>query len=332
MAGVTKLTQLNLGKETVSGTDAAATVKWLGPYSFVDKGDPVFNQENIGRMWTRNRSHIPMTGVDITIESTEASYELLPILFNLAFGEATEQADNTSWYSQWTMPTTAVQTPTTATIEYGDNSSVAANSIKQSTYCYIKDITLTGAGRGAVMVSANLGGRGVSTESAFTSISPFTVETINFGGGSLTIDDTAVYTTAKTVTLMGYTITFNPGWMEIPSIERKDYTSLKQVNPSISGQLRFEHNATAIDAVAQKEAETIQYIQIQHLGTAITGTSHENKKLRMQLPVRYTKVSSLESDNGNNVVTVDFITVDDLSANPGTVLIAHDNADVWAGA
>jgi hypothetical protein len=305
MSGIKMLQKVQLGKETVMGTAVAATAIWRGMGAIEDQHEQTFVEETIGIIGGADRAYSAKKLAKISLDNIEATFEQIAYLFEMGIkAVATGAADGvgTSKIYAYTLPTTAVNTINTYTIEAGDN-----QQAEEVEYCYAENIKISGKAGEAVKVSADIYGRQV-TKTTFTgALAAPTVEEILTSKGKLYID--AVSGTAGTTqisnSLLEFTINIKTGWIQKYTIDGNLYfTFIQQVGPEITVDLTFEHDASS---VAQKDAwiaGTPKLLCLTFEGSAVAtpGTAYTYKTLKIVLAGKWDKFDALGDQDGNDIV------------------------------
>ena len=81
--GIKALRRIQLGAESVAGTQVAATTLWRGTGTIQDNLEQVFPEEDIGILPGVDRSYIPKVEAMLSLSQTEATFQQLPYLFEL---------------------------------------------------------------------------------------------------------------------------------------------------------------------------------------------------------------------------------------------------------
>jgi hypothetical protein len=149
--GIRKLRKIAFGIESSAGTAVVASKIWRGTGSMKDNRVVTRPPEDVGYLVGLNRAYIPMTGGELTLDPTPATFEQFQTLLETGVKTVTPAADGggTGYISTYPFPTTAALTTKTRTVESGDN-----QEMDVSTYAFTKEITLSGSGKEAVMMSA----------------------------------------------------------------------------------------------------------------------------------------------------------------------------------
>jgi hypothetical protein len=187
MAGVTKLSKVQLGLETSKGSAVDATALWLGPALLKDNREAVFPDENIGYLGQVDRSYIPSADSEVTFQEIEANYEQIGYPFaagvaDVVTGAANGGTSNALKYA-YTLATTAAPTTKAYTIEGGDN-----QQEYEATYGFCEEITLKGAPKEAVKIGSKWRARSMGKGTFTSGISVPTVEQILFQNGKIYLD------------------------------------------------------------------------------------------------------------------------------------------------
>jgi len=305
MPGVKSLRKIQMGVESTSGTEVNATVIWRGIGGGADRREVVFPAEDVGVLMGLDRSYTPKHLAEIEFESTEATYEQLPYILEAGVEAetATQDGAGSDYIYVYNFPNASQNTINTYTLEWGDD-----QQEYQSTYCFVKDFSLSGAAGEALMVSANWVGRAAATGTYTGSLAPVAVEEILFQKGELYIDDTGTFpaTTKKSSTFVSMELAVTTGHQEYFSGDGQLYfTATKQVQPEVLLTVTFEHDGTATAEYAKFQSGTTRNIRIEFTGSAVgtPGTTYSTKQFFIDLIGRWESFDKLDENDGNDVVT-----------------------------
>lgn len=304
MAGSRALRKLQLGKETVKGTPVAATTIWRGMGVIKDNREIVFPQEDVGILGGTDRKYIARYWSELSMPAVEATFEQLPYLFEAGVIAETPAADGggSDYIYEYTAPITAQNTHRTYTIEGGDD-----QQAEEFDYAFVKKISLSGAGQGALMMSADWMGR-EATNTTFTgALSIPTVEEVLVNNASFFIDAVGgtLGATAKSGLIhevsMDYTTGLEAFWAVDAS---KDFNLTKFTTDEILFKLIYEHNANAVTEKAIYRAGTTQQFRLKFEGTdvATPGTTYSKKTMLLDFAGVYEDWGILDERNGNDVI------------------------------
>lgn len=304
MAGIRKLRYIQLGQESVKGTEVNATTIWRGTGTIQDDIAPVFAEEDVGVKIPYGRTYIPKYGATLALDETPATYEQLLHLLEMGIETVSATQDGTGPYV-YTYPF-ATLTDTadvkTRTVEGGDNTQE-----EQFYYGFCPEFTLSGVPGEALMMSGTIRGRQVATGTKTAALTPPSVEEILFSKGVLSIDAaTAAFgTTAVTNTLMGATLTVTTGWMEQYTGDGQLYfTFLKNIGADVTLEVTFEHDATAVTEIAAWRAQTQRNLRLKFTGSTIAGGSDfAGKALVIDITGKWETFAKIDERDGNDIVT-----------------------------
>jgi hypothetical protein len=305
MAGVRALRKLQLGKETTKGTAVAADFIWRGMGVIKDQHEIIFPQEDVGILGGTDRSYVARYWGELSMPEVEATFEQLPHLFEA--GVATEVAtrDGTAgsgYIYNYKAPVTSQNTTSTYTIEGGDD-----QQAEEFDYCFVKSITLSGEGQGALMMAAEWFGREVTNTTFTAALAPVTVEEILVNNGYLYIDSTggSIGGTTVSSTLFGVNLSWTTGLQEYWAVDGSlDFSLTKQTGDEIVLNLIYEHNASAVLEKAQYRDNSTRLVRLKFEGSSFTtaGTTYSKKTLIVDLAGVYEDWGTLDERDGNDVV------------------------------
>ena len=311
MAGIKALRKLQFGAEasTDPGTDVAATTVMRMSGTIRDTRQTVFVEEEVGYLPGLDRTYVPILGGELTMTGP-ATFEQLPYVLEAGVMLATPSATDggSANIYEYTMPTTAVKTPRTYTIEGGDN--IAA---EQMVYSFVSQFQLSGNAGEAWQVSATWAARQVST-CAFTTLASSdvpTVEEMLVSKSKLYLDVStdAPGTTQVSQTLLSATINVTTGFTAVNTADGQLYFSfVKQAMPEVTVQVTFEHNASAQAEKDYWRAQTPRNLRLLCTGNALTsaGSVYSLKTFIFDLAGKWESFDAISDQNGNDIVTGTF--------------------------
>jgi hypothetical protein len=297
--GIKACRRLQMGKETTPGTAVAATTYWRGMGTIQDNLLTVFPNEDIGILPGVDRSYIPKYEALLSLESTPATFEQLPYLFEMGIASATPTTDaNSEGVWDYSFPTscTDIYVSTdlaTYTFEGGDNAQA-----EEFAYGFCRSITLSGTAGEALMMSAEIVGRQVSTTTFTAALSIPTVTEILFSKGKLYIDDTdtSPATTQVSNEFLSMDLSINTGWTPVYTADGNLYFSfVKQTTPEVTLSITFEHNTKSIAEKADWRLGTARVIRLQFDGA--TGD-----QLTIDMAGKWDNFQKLGERDGNDIV------------------------------
>lgn len=332
MAGIKPLRKIQIGKETTPGTAVAATALWRGTGVLDDQREVTFVEEDVGYISGLDRTHVAKLLAAIQMDSTPATFEQLPYLFNAGIKGVAGSQDGagTDYIYTYALPTTSKNTIYNYTIEGGDD-----QQAEEIEHAFVEELSLTGKPGEALMMSANWLGRQASLASFTGSIAVPTVEDILFSMGKLWIDAIGgtIGTTLVSNTFLGMDLKLKTGWVPVFGADGALYFSFaKLVEPELTIQLTFEHDSVGVARKADWRAQTARLFRVQFEGNTVgtPGTTYSKKTLRLDFASKIEKVDPLGDIDGNDVYTVNlrprynstaaqfatFLVVNELSALP----------------
>jgi len=335
--GVKALEKIQLGVESVAGTAVAATTIWRGMGRLEYDNDIKRVDESVGIALPTSRAYNPRLGGTVTFDPVEATFQQLPYIFEagVAAEVATQDGAGTDYIYAYAMPTTAMNTLNTYTIEGGNN--VRAAEID---YCFVESFKLSGNAAEGVMMEAVWRGRQIDDSGSFTGA--LSVPTllpgnhIVFGGSKLYIDAVGgtIGSTLISNTLLSFELDVTTGYKHKYTNSAKEFDFIYWDRGTYSATLKlvFEHNATSEAQVDLYDAVTPRQFRLLFEGvTAGTpGTSYSKDTLIIDAAGYYAGNPAFSDNDGNNTwemevdVTYDltaalgleFIVVNELSALP----------------
>lgn len=343
--GVVDLSVLQFGKEGTSGTQVAASRVWSGKSkdAFQDDTTVVKVETQVGILGGVNRSYIEKEGTTLSIPETEATFEQTPYFFLAGLGmNNTGVADGTAssgYKYTWTVPTTALPSLTTLTAEFGDNAFQ-----EYTTYCYTREIKITGVAGKAWMCSGVLGARANKPLSALSvGASLPAVEEIMFGRGRLWLDavTSAFGTTQVQNQFMGFELNIKVMYAEKPTADGRvdlDFNHIVLTGVEITGKVTFERSTQVNPTngeIYHMKNQTPRLMRIEAFGSAYTtpgsATLFSGKKgVRIDLPIKWDERNTPEDQDGNRLQTLAFESLYDTTvATRGSLVFANEDATLF---
>lgn len=327
--GIKSLRRLQGGRETTAGTALAATFAWRGEGVLQDDSAVMFPVEDVGLIGRTNRTYKPNKAASLAMDSTPATFEQLPHIFEAGIKTATPAADGSGsgYIRTYQFPSTATNTLKTYTWEGGDN--IQAEEME---YSFVESIELNGAPNEAWMMSANWQGRQI-TKTTFTAAASApvpAVEEILFNTTKVYIDavDGTAGTTQVSNTVLSCDVSITTGWQRVFSADGNLFFSfIKGTGHEITGSITYEHNTSGVTEKDAQVAETARLLQIRAEGSAFTtaGTGYSKKTMILNLPIKYESVEMGEQD-GNDILICSFRALYDSNYGESNIIVVNDVA------
>ena len=329
MPGVKALRKINVGWETTQGTAVAATaVMRLTGTADPGKTEVKFADENVGILPGTNRSYIPVVGGEITMsgEATfeQACYALAAAVENVITG-ATDTGGSGKVYT-YTLPTTALKTIKTATIEGGDN-----QQFEEMAFCFCKEVKFSGKAGEAMKIEHTWEGRGWSPTTATTNPAlptPANSEIILVSKGLLYIDEPggSIGGTVKSNAMLGFEMSMKSGWIaKHAGSGSTAFAFIQSTKPEVKLKITFEHDASAVAEKAAHLAQTVRQVRLLFTGAALTTAgTFTYKTMRADLWGKWTKFDKLDEVDGNDTVSGEFdVRYDEALAKYAELVFVH---------
>jgi len=336
MPGIRQLASLQMGIETTSGTEAAATEIWRGPIDFPEDTLGFMQpREDVAIFGGTDRSYISQYSSKWMIAETELTFEQIPFILTTSVKAVTSgSADGSGSGKIYSYPvsTTSANTISSLTLEAYDNTQE-----EQALYGFTRSFKLSGKGGNAgnaVMVSAEMMGRQLAPGTKTGSLTLPTVEEVLFPKSKLFIDAIGgtIGTTQKTNTFLAFDLTFDSGIMPVWTGDGSlDYTFIKVSEPKLTGSVLFEHDSIAVAQKAIWRAQTPQLMRIQLLGNALTtaGTTYSVKTINIDMAMKFTKFDAIGEQDGNDIVLGNFESkYNTTSASWATFTVVNERANI----
>jgi len=333
--GITALRKIQMGPESTSGTAVAATAIWRGMGLLEDLREIKHVDESIGIALPTTRNYTPKLGCRVTFDPVEATFQQLPYLFEagVAIETPTQDGAGSDYIYAYSMPTTAVPTIRTYTLEMGDN-----QLVQETDYAFVESFKLSGNAGEGIMMSSVWRGRDV-VDATFTgalsvpAIVP--ADHIVFGGSTLAIDAIGGTLGATVIasTLLSFELAVTTGLKAKWTNSAKDFDFVHWDRGSYSATLKlvYEHNASADAQRDLYEANTARQLRLQFTGGAIgtPGTTYSVMTARIDCAGVYTSMPIGDIDGNVTVeaemkigydvaeaLGLNFLVVNELTALP----------------
>jgi len=303
MAGTKALRRIQIGKETTAGTAVAATVKWRGMGTIQDAREIRHVEEDIGYLGMTDRTYTAFHLARINFEDTPATFEQLPYLLQASIENDNPATDGSGRIYEYNVPTTALNTISTYTIEGGDN-----QQAEEMQYSFVESWRLAGSGQEAVMMSAVWVGRETTNATFTADPGNQAVEEVIFTKGTLYIDEPSgnVGATAVSSTLLGFELSYNSGIVPKFAANGQMYFDFIQyTQPELILRMTYEHNASAVAEKAKWRSETARLVRLQFNGSTLqtAGATYSTKAVRVDLAGKYETWDAISDQDGNDIVT-----------------------------
>jgi len=333
MAGRRALRKLQFYREATAGTTSAATYIFRGIGTILDniKIDRV--SEDIGIINGTTRTNVPMKGGSLAISQTPATFEGILHILEMAIKTATPSQDGagTDYIYTYAFPTTSGNTIKTYSIEGGDD-----NEAERMAYCFVKDFTLSGNGRTAYQLQANIQGRAPALTTFTGALSLAAANNMNFGMTKIYQDAIGgtIGSTIKSNSVRGVNFKFTSGIEAKDTADgRLDFSFAQGTSYGVTCDLEFEHDAIAAAQKVLWRAQTPVLLQVKIEGSTGTfgtpGSTYSIPTVKINLPGYWESFSKIGEANGNDIVTGKFISAyDTTAAAAGSIIVAVELATV----
>lgn len=337
MAGITALRKMQLGWEATAGTAVPATTIWRGLVNGIEALDEIQPvEEHIARMGGANRTVQLNQLAQLTIPDSPFTFEQFPWFCQMGIEAQAEGVADAGVGASGKIYTfdfglTAGNAPKTATIEAGNN-----QKVYEMEYAHCTEFTVRGAPNEAVMASATLQGRKRTATTFTTELSVPAVHEAVFNKSTLYLDTVGTGTIGATAiesTLLGFSIRVNTGQhAKFTGDGQLYFTTVDQREWEIEAEVTFRHIAAADTEDANWLAQTARLMEIKLTGAALAtaGTGYTYYTARFQLPGKWTKFSTLEDREGNDIIRGTFRAAYDPTEAIGPVIIVvNETASYW---
>lgn len=343
MPGRKPLRRLQFGLETTPGTPVAATARMRFNGGMLDDDRTLtFPDELVGIYGGTDRAFFSSIAGKLAVADTPLTPEQFPYILAASFGGpvtgSADGAGSTGFRYVTTLPIDSSSTITNRsyTIEGGDD-----YEVERMDYAKCIKFTVKGTQKGACMMSGEFIGQQVQRfGTAFSSTSLVTTNDLQFAGARLFLDAVGgtIGTTQITNQFLGFEITFEAMW--VPKFTGEGapdapvWSFVIFVDKKITGKLTLEHDPAANGDTGLKSlwrSNTPRLMRIDVLGqtyaTPGTGTlfTGGRRGVRIDLPIKVTKIPPLEDLEGNDIVTIEFESRYNATAGTaGTITVANE--------
>lgn len=331
--GLKKLRKLNFGPESTAGTAVSAAHTWRGQATIEDTRETVFLEEDVGRLMGYDKTYVPVKGALLVLEETPLSFEHAVWVFGMGIewqttGATAGTAGMGGYVYTHDYPTTAAKATKTFTWEGGDN-----QEYETFDYGIMTDFTLSGAPDEAVMVTATIVGREITTAAALYGTAALAVtEEALFNKMTVYIDaiDGTMGTTTKGATLIDFSYNAVTGYIALKAADGNiAYASHKQTTPEITVGVTMEWNGTAEIEKEKWRTQTPRLFEIRMEGTVLADTSGGNytyKTIRLMNVGKWESFDKLGENNGNDIIAGTFRLRENSTGGQSAVIVVNDNA------
>jgi len=324
---------LQLGRETVQGTNVPATIKWAGPgASFRDGLKMEFPMEDIGIVGGTDRSFIPSVLAEFDTNETELTFEQFPNILEASIVAATPAADGAGTDKIYTYPLIDTAEPDYTTLkaysaEFGDS-----NQYEEASFCLCSEWELKGKTESAWKMTSKWFGRQVANTTKTAGLAASTVSSALFQKTKLYVDAVAGSFGATQIasTLLEANIKCTTGWYPIYTGDGNLYWTLPGFD---SEKYNIQIDLTLLmnsSAVAQRDAwrlETPKLLTLKSEGPALTsaGTTYSVKTILQNYAGKWQSFDPISSQNGTSIVKASFINrYNATKADRGNIIVVNE--------
>lgn len=328
--GLKKLRKLNFGPETTAGIAVAEAHTWRGEGTIEDTRETVFAPEDVGRLMGYDKTYVPVKGASLVLDETPLSFEHAVWVFGMGIEWQTTGVTGGAGDFVYThaYPTTAAKTTKTFSWEGGDN-----QEYESFNYGIMTDFTISGAPDEAVMITATIVGREISTAAALYATAALDdTEEVLFNKGTLYIDAISgtMGTTPKAATLIDFSYNVNTGYVPLKAADGNiAYASHKQTTPEVTLSVTLEWNGTAEVEKEKWRTQTARLLEIKFEGTPLadtSGTTYTYKTIRLMNVGKWESFEKLGENNGNDIIAGVFRLRENATGGQSSVIVVNDNA------
>ncbi len=291
---------IQLGREVDAGTAVAATSIWRGPaVDIEDQTETVMVQEDTGLLLPGTRSYRPKSQAVLAMPETELTFEQVLHLLEAGIKTATPAGTGPYTYTYSFPTSTTLNTIKTYTLESGN---MFAGDANEMAYCFVEEMTFSGAAGEAWKMSATWRGRQKGTTTMTGALALVATEEALFSKTKLYIDAPAGThgTTNKAGVLTAANISIKTGVVPVWTADGSIYFyAHKFVRPEITFSLSFELENVGGVLAAERAAwvaGTLRLIQLDCAGSSVA------RNFKIDLVGKYTSFGTYNNQDGNTVV------------------------------
>lgn len=335
-AGIKKLQKLQIGKESVAVTSVVATTVLRGVGGMLNDQRKVEEvEEIIGIIGGADRDAIVQLLTMIDIPAKPMTPEQFQYILAMALGgPVTGSADGVGTDKIYTtnLPTTAVPTAVTYTVEGGDNFEV-----EKAEYCVVTKFSIMFAVNSLAKVQFSIMGR-QSTRMAGGFTAALSLPALS----ELPVNKAKVYldaiggvygTTQVANTIIGGQLNFTTAWVPVFTADGNLYYSYPSyTDTKVDGTLTFLHDTAAggnTGAKADFRARNPKLLRVDLVGDTVgtPGTTYSNKRIIIDLPIKYLSAPAITDQNGVDQIAFTFRSRYNTTAgNAGKFIVVNELA------
>ncbi len=334
MPGRKGLSKIQWGKEATPGTGVAATAIYRGNGGMIEDQTTVLDvNELVGILGDTDRAVITKRLAIINLADAPLSYEQAAYFFAMGIGgpvTGTSDGAGTDKIYTTNIPTTAAPANTFYTVETGDDFEQ-----ERATYVHCTKLDISGKMGGIVMAKGTLQGQASTLIASFTpSLSIPAVEDIPVNKGKVYLSPVGTVEASQTQVanqILDFNLAFEFLWIPKWTMDGNLFFSFPQyVGHKLTGTITFEHDTAVSGSGGEKanyRAKTQRQLGIRFLGSALAtaGTAYSTKAFKINTPITWTKMSTVDEVNGNSIVTGSFFSKYNLTAgNAGIITVVPD--------
>lgn len=301
--------KIQFGKETVHGTNVAATSRQMGVLTQKSSPTIYMPEENTGTLVKYHHATKVAELAELTRDGS-LTYEQCIYFFLMGIKGAVTPVNIEGDAYRWTFDPNleALNNPDSFTIEYGDDIQAF-----ESGYCMAKSLEISGTIDEPVNLKVDMFGRDL-TKCAFTpALALPTVEDAMSSMTSIKIEDTYAALdagTPKAKTLIDYSWKLDTGIHSKKFMDGElTFTGHGEAACAPELDLTFEFNSNANAEYDHFDSQVKRFIRLQTSGSEIeTGVG---KALILNLCGVYTEWDTLDERDGNDIVKVKLVAIYD---------------------
>lgn len=304
MSGATKLRKVQLGRETVLGTEVDATTTWRGTGPAEDQREKVFPDEHVGYLSRVGGGYEVSQGGALELDSIEASYQQLLHILEMGVKTVAPVADGvgTDFISAYPLATTTKNAVKSYTAEAGNDQAVDI-----LTGCVCTDFTIEGAAKEAWKMSATLQSQQIADGEFTAAIAIPAIEYILFQRTKLYIDAVGgtIGTTEVASTILGATLNVKTGVMPVfTGSGEMFYSHLEYGEPEVTLDLKLLHNTggEAQKTIWREGTSRIIRLEAEGMDFATEGTDFAAHTMHIDAAGQWEKINKLGEEDGVDII------------------------------
>ncbi|MDD4984191.1 MAG: hypothetical protein PHQ43_00180 [Dehalococcoidales bacterium] len=299
--GISAFRKIQIGTESPAGTKVDASARLLGQLTMEELMTLHRPVDQIGVLMENHRTVIAGEAVELGFDG-DATFEQILYFLHMALltGSKTGPTDTTAYTWTYDPSDDSANTPTTFTLEYGDNAQE-----HEVEYAGIEELTISGAMHEPWKVKAKMFARNLAASSFTNSIALPTVEAILTNKTQLYIDSTGAGLGGTEVA--SHLVDFSLKISGFKPVKHGGttlfFTSLAEPPKKITLDMNLVFSSVLEAERLLYVAGTKRFVQLKATGS-LAGSASAYKTATISFCGVYTKFGSLGDKDGETVVPV----------------------------